>query len=143
MKTLLVLTLLVALVGLGVWNSPKWEDEPAPYVAATFVDDLGREITVTPDGDITSLQPWQREGTKEWAEWWGEGTPQWAEYTAGRVKTADEIAKAQTDWVEFPSVTNHTSVSHDFSDYSPLPAEDTTVTHEIDDRRSTELEITK
>lgn len=93
MKTLLVLTLLVSLVGLGVWNSPKWEDEPAPYVAATFVDDLGREVAVLSDGNITSLQPWQREGTKEWAEWHGKGTPQWAEYTAGRVKSADEIAQ--------------------------------------------------
>lgn len=143
MKTLLVLTLLVALVGLGVWNSPRWEDEPAPYVAATFVDDLGREITVTPDGDIASLQPWQREGTKEWAEWHGKGTPQWAEYTAGRVKTADEIAKAQAELAEFKSVSETLSGSDDFSNYSPLPADATAAIYEVGDGRSTELEITK
>ena len=95
MKTLLV---LAALVGLGVWNSPGGEGEwdsatSARHVRAAFVDDLGREIAVSSEGNITSLQPWEREGTKEWAEWWGEGTRQWAEYTAGRVKTADEIAK--------------------------------------------------
>lgn len=98
MKTLFVLTALIALVTLGVWNSPNGDGEwasttSAPHVAATFVDDLGREVAVLSDGNITSLQPWQREGTKEWAEWHGKGTPQWAEYTAGRVKSADEIAQ--------------------------------------------------
>jgi len=32
MKTLLVLTLLVALIGLGVWNSPKMETHPVGSV---------------------------------------------------------------------------------------------------------------
>lgn len=98
MKTLLVLTLLVAIVGLGVWNSPKAVHEPAPYVTETHLDKLGGEIQVLSDGTITGQQPWQRECTKEWAEWWGEGTPQWAEYTAGRAKAADEIAKQEAEW---------------------------------------------
>lgn len=129
MKTLLVLTLLVALVGLGVWNSPGREGEwdsatSAPYVAATFVDDLGREITVTPDGDITSLQPWQREGTKEWAEWHGKGTPQWAEYTDGRAKNADEIAKQEAEWAgkEYGGVFLPGAEMHEVSTYrDPTP----------------------
>lgn len=143
MKTLLVLTLLVALVGLGVWNSPKDVHEPAPYVTATYLDKLGGEIQVLSDGTITGQQPWQREGTKEWAEWWGEGTPQWAEYTAGRVKTADEIAKAQAELAEFKSVSETLSGSDDFSNYSPLPADATAAIYEVGDGRSTELEITK
>lgn len=81
MKTLLVLTLLVALVGLGVWNSPKGEPSVL-FFEAELNTDGPTEFQLGMDADG---KPEMRNGSGD--------VIQWAEYTAGRVKTADEIAK--------------------------------------------------
>lgn len=124
MKICIYITIL--LVAIGVCNStPRMttsdldpymdESEDITIDTKTFVDDLGREVTMTSNGNITS---WEREGTKE---------------CAGRVKIADEIAKKQAEWgwkrlhpwysdARLPDTKSH----HAFEDrkqYGPKPTE--------------------
>lgn len=86
MKTLLVLAMLVGLVGLGVWNSPKGEPSVLFYQAEISAEhDTEFQLGMDADG-----QPQMRGES-------GDVIP-WAEYTGGRVKNADEIAKQQAEW---------------------------------------------
>lgn len=87
MKTLLVLTLLVPLVGLGVWNSPKAVRDEG-YSVVRSMKLTGKLLTVPAVmiDEAIEYQPVKADACP------------WAEYTAGRVKTADEIAKQKAEW---------------------------------------------
>lgn len=86
MKTLLVLALLVVLVGLGVWNSPKGEPSVLFFQAEISAEhDTEFQLGMDADG-----QPQMRGESGD--------VIAWAEYTAGRAKNADEIAKQQAEW---------------------------------------------
>lgn len=130
MKTLLVLTLLVAIVGLGVWNSPKGESNVL-FFEAELNTDGPTEFQIGADA---AGKPQIHDGS-------GEVIP-WAEYSAS-VKNADDVAKRGAEWAEFQSLSKDLSEPDDFSDYSPLPDEATIATYEAGDGRSAELEITK